>query len=97
MLKKILTAGVFSAVALTAAPLLTNGDLSYGDGGWYVWNNPDGPAKYESKIGEMGLGVDGSEGVKLTVTELPNPTWGLQLQPPKWLADSAYYKLTFKA
>ena len=88
MLKKILTAGVFSAVALSAAPLLTNGDLSYGDGGWYVWNNPDGPAKYESKIGVEGLGVNGSEGVKLTVTELPNPSWGLQLQPPKWLADS---------
>lgn len=79
------------------AGILTNGDLSYGDGGWYVWNNPDGPAKYEAKIGEMGLGVDGSEGVKLTVTELPNPTWGLQLQPPKWLADSAYYTLSFKA
>ena len=91
-----------AAAALVAAPLmaqnvLTNGDLSYGDGGWYIWNNPDGPAKYESKVGEMGLGVNGSEGVKLTVTELPNPSWGLQLQPPKWLADSAYYTLRFKA
>ena len=101
MLKKFLTAFAIGASvgasALMAAPLLTNGDLSYGDGGWYIWNNPDGPAKYESKLGEMGLGVNGSEGVKLTVTELPNPSWGLQLQPPKWLADSAYYKLSFKA
>ena len=97
MLKKLLSVCAIGASATLAAPLLTNGDLSYGDGGWYVWNNPDGPAKYESKIGEMGLGVNGSEGVKLTVTELPNPSWGLQLQPPKWLADSAYYKLSFKA
>jgi hypothetical protein len=97
MLKKFLSVCALGASATLAAPLLTNGDLSYGDGGWYVWNNPDGPAKYESKIGVEGLGVNGSEGVKLTVTELPNPSWGLQLQPPKWLADSAYYKLTFKA
>ena len=97
MLKKLLSVCALGASATMAAPLLTNGDLSYGDGGWYVWNNPDGPAKYEAKIGEMGLGVDGSEGVKLTVTDLPNPSWGLQLQPPKWLADSAYYTLSFKA
>ena len=82
-----------SAFAL-AQNVLDNGDLAYGDGGWYIWNNPDGPAKYEGKLGEKGLGVDGSEGVKVTVTELPNPSWGLQLQPPKWLADSTYYTLT---
>ena len=97
MLKKILTMCAVGSAALFAEPLLTNGDLSYGDGGWYVWNNPDGPAKFEQQIGVMGLGVDGSEGVKITVTNLPNPSWGLQLQPPKWLADSAYYTLTFKA
>ena len=91
-----------AAAALVAAPLmaqnvLTNGDMSYGDGGWYLWNNPDGPAKVDLQLGKMGLGVNGSEGVKVTVTELPNPSWGLQLQPPKWLADSAYYTLRFKA
>ena len=48
-------------LALVAAPLLaqnllTNGDLSYGDGGWYLWNNPAGPAEVQTKIGEMGLG-----------------------------------------
>ena len=52
-----------SAFAL-AQNVLDNGDLAYGDGGWYIWNNPDGPAKYEGKLGEKGLGVDGSEGVR---------------------------------
>ncbi|SHM75850.1 Endo-1,4-beta-xylanase, GH35 family [Fibrobacter sp. UWR3] len=91
-----LTAALLAAPAL-AQNVLTNGDMSYGDGGWYLWNNPDGPAKVDLQLGQMGLGVDGSEGVKVTVKELPNPSWGLQLQPPKWLADSAYYTLTFKA
>lgn len=95
-------AGLATFAALAAVPsfaqnVLTNGDMSYGDGGWYLWNNPDGPAVVETKIGEMGLGVDGSEGAKVVVKELPKIWWGLQLQPPKWLADSAYYKLTFKA
>ena len=88
--------------AMATAPLmaqnvLTNGDMSYGDGGWYLWNNPDGPAKVEMELAKPGLGVEGSEGVKVVVKELPKIWWGLQLQPPKWLADSAYYKLTFKA
>ncbi|MBR4783774.1 MAG: endo-1,4-beta-xylanase [Fibrobacter sp.] len=90
------TAAVIAAPAL-AQNVLTNGDMSYGDGGWYLWNNPDGPAKVEQQIGVMGLGVDGSEGAKVVVKELPKIWWGLQLQPPKWLADSAYYTLTFKA
>ena len=77
---------------------MTNGDLSYGDGGWYLWNNPAGPAEVQTKIGEMGLGVDASEGAKVVVTKLPKDWWGLQLQPPKWLApDTGYYTLTFKA
>ena len=76
---------------------VSNGDMEYGDGGWYVWNNPNGPAVAESQIAVKGLGVDGSQGAKVVVKELPNPWWGLQLQPPKFLADSGFYKLTFKA
>ena len=95
---KIACAMAAMAVApIMAQNVLTNGDMSYGDGGWYLWNNPDGPAKVELQLGKMGLGVEGSEGVKVVVKELPKIWWGLQLQPPKWLADSAYYKLTFKA
>ena len=90
-----------AALALPAvafsAPIMTNGDMSYGDGGWYLWNNPNGPAVVETQIGVMGLGVDGSEGAKVVVKELPKEWWGLQLQPPKFLVDSAYYRLTFKA
>ena len=56
MLKKILSMCALGTSALMAG-ILTNGDLSYGDGGWYVWNNPDGPAKYEAKIGEICLMV----------------------------------------
>ena len=94
------------AIAATVALSLTipsfaagvsNGDMEYGDGGWYVWNNPNGPAVAESQIAVPGLGVDGSQGAKVVVKELPNPWWGLQLQPPKFLADSGFYKLTFKA
>lgn len=85
------------ATSAYAQNVLTNGDMSYGDGGWYLWNNPDGPAVVETKIGEMGLGVNGSEGAKVTVKELPKIWWGLQLQPPKFLADSAYYTLRFTA
>lgn len=42
MLKKIIAISTV-AVASSFAGLLTNGDCSYGDGGWYVWNNPDAP------------------------------------------------------
>ena len=49
------------AGAAFAAPIMSNGDMSYGDGGWYLWNNPSGPAVVESQIGVMGLGVEGSE------------------------------------
>ena len=48
------TAAALAAAPLMAQNVLTNGDMSYGDGGWYIWNNPNGPAKYESKLGEMG-------------------------------------------
>lgn len=97
MVLKTAAAAAFAAGVATAAPVMTNGDMSYGDGGWYLWNNPSGPAKVESQIGVMGLGADGSEGAKVVVTELPKEWWGLQLQPPKFLADSCYYILRFKA
>ena len=42
---------------IMAQNVLTNGDMSYGDGGWYLWNSPDGPAKVELQLGKMGLGV----------------------------------------
>ena len=95
---KISAAAVLLFAATNFAQnVLSNGNMEYGDGGWYLWNNPDGPAKVELKLAEPGLGFDGSQGAKLVVKELPKIWWGLQLQPPKFLADSAYYKLTFKA
>jgi len=80
-----------------AQNVLSNGDMEYGDGGWYLWNNPDGPATVETQIAVEGLGVDKSKGAKVVVKTLPKIWWGLQLQPPKFLADSAYYTLSFKA
>ena len=87
----------FLAAPSMAKNVLSNGDMEYGDGGWYLWNNPDGPAKVEMQLAKPGLGFDGSQGVKVVVKDLPKIWWGLQLQPPQWLADSAYYTLTFKA
>ena len=99
MNKKALAIAAIVAMAFSVPSFaqLNNGDMEYGDGGWYLWNNPDGPAVAESQIAVQGLGVDGSQGAKVVVKDLPNPWWGLQLQPPKWLADSGFYKLTFKA
>lgn len=91
-----LFASCFASLAF-ADNVLDNGDMEYGDGGWYLWNNPDGPATVETQIAIEGLGVDGSQGAKVVVKELPKIWWGLQLQPPKFLADSAYYTLRFKA
>jgi len=56
-----------------------------------------GPATVETQIAVEGLGVDKSKGAKVVVKTLPKIWWGLQLQPPKFLADSAYYTLSFKA
>lgn len=95
--KQLTFSAAFLVSLASAQNVLTNGDMSYGDGGWYLWNNPDGPAVVENQIGVMGLGVDKSEGAKVVVKELPKIWWGLQLQPPKFLADSAYYRLSFKA
>ena len=75
-----LAASVAFALSIPSFAQLNNGDMEYGDGGWYLWNNPDGPAKAESQIAVQGLGVDGSQGAKVVVKELPNPWWGLQLQ-----------------
>ncbi|MCQ2097642.1 MAG: endo-1,4-beta-xylanase [Fibrobacter sp.] len=78
---------------------MTNGDMEYGDGGWYLWIKEDGrkTAKVESQIGVQGLGVNCTNGAQVIVKELPDPWWGLQLQPPKFLADSTYYTLSFVA
>lgn len=95
-IKSLMALG-FVAAPLMAQNIMSNGDMEYGDGGWYLWNNPDGPAEVKSQIAIAGLGVDGTQGARVDVTKLPKDWWGLQLQPPKFLADSAYYTLTFKA
>lgn len=51
--------GVLSAFAL-AQNVLNNGDLEYGDGGWYVWNNENDPSDIVQKLGEPEIGVDKS-------------------------------------
>ena len=69
---KISAAAVLLFAATNFAQnVLSNGNMEYGDGGWYLWNNPDGPAKVELKLAEPGLGFDGSQGAKLVVKELP--------------------------
>ena len=49
----------FLAAPSMAKNVLSNGDMEYGDGGWYLWNNPDGPAKVEMQLAKPGLGFDG--------------------------------------
>jgi endo-1,4-beta-xylanase len=92
------TALTLSLLACAAAAnLIPNGDMEQGNGGWYLWNNPDGPAEIESVVAGEGLGANGSKGALIIVKKPPNPVWGLQLQAPKWQADSAVYRLRFKA
>ena len=52
----------FFCTSAVAQNILSNGNMEYGDGGWYLWNNPDGPATVEMKLAEPGLGYDGAEG-----------------------------------
>jgi len=80
-----------------AANLIHNGDMELGSEGWSMWNNPNGPADMEYIIAGDGLGENGSKGTRVIVKKLPNPIWGLQLHAAKWKADSAVYKLRFKA
>ncbi|MDR1759836.1 MAG: endo-1,4-beta-xylanase [Fibrobacter sp.] len=87
--------GIFSAAS--AQNILSNGNMEYGDGGWYLWNNPDGPADVVSEIAVPGKGVNNSQGAVITIRKKPKAWWGLQLQPPKFLADSTFYTLQFKA
>ncbi len=89
------TGVLFSPVA--AQNVMSNGNMEYGDGGWYLWNNPDGPAEVKFQIAEPGVGFEKSMGARVTVMKKPKAWWGLQLQPPKFLADSAFYELSFKA
>lgn len=98
MLIKYLISFIFVFFSFSMAQnILSNGDMEYGDGGWYLWNKPEGPAKVEFKIAEPKIGFNGSQGAKVVISKPPEIWWGLQLQPPKFLADSAYYTLSFKA
>jgi hypothetical protein len=96
--KTLVALAAFALVAnVSAKNAITNGDMEYGDGGWYLWNNPAGPAEVTSKIGEPGIGFDGSQGAVVSIQSKPADWWGLQLQPPKFLADTIFYELSFKA
>ena len=50
------------AAAAFAQSIMNNGNLEYGDGGWYVWNNEKDPSVIEQKLGTPGIGVDNSQG-----------------------------------
>lgn len=95
--KKILLLSALLSSAVFAKNLVSNGDLEFGDGGWYLWNNPAGPADVTSKIGEPGIGADSSQGALVSIQKKPKDWWGLQLQPPKFLCDTGFYELSFKA
>lgn len=98
MLKKYLCLIALTFFSFSNAQnVMSNGDMEHGDGGWFVWNKPEGPAKIDSKLAAPGIGFNGSQGAMVKIHELPEIWWGLQLQPPKFLTDSAYYTLSFKA
>lgn len=86
----------FTALAFSQN-IMNNGNLEYGDGGWYVWNNEKDPSVIEQKLGTPGIGVDKSQGSMVSIKKKPKTWWSLQLQPPKFLADSTFYTLKFKA
>ncbi len=88
-MKKIFFSILVFFAFVNAENLIQNGDMKSGNaGGWYLWNNPDGPADMEYTI---------TDHARIIVKKAPNPYWGLQLQAPKWQADSALYKLSFRA
>lgn len=97
MKKTLLALSVALAASAGAKNLISNGDLEYGDGGWYLWNDPSGPAEATSKIGEPKIGFNGSNGAVVSIKKGPKEWWGLQIQPPKFLADTGFYELSFKA
>lgn len=97
MKKALVAISVALAANVGAKNLISNGDLELGDGGWYLWNNPTGPAEATAKLGEPKIGFDGSNGAVVSIKKGPKEWWGLQLQPPKFLADTGYYNLSFKA
>lgn len=86
----------FTALAFSQN-IMNNGNLEYGDGGWYVWNNEKDLSVIEQKLGTPGIGVDKSQGSMVSIKKKPKTWWSLQLQPPKFLADSTFYTLKFKA
>ena len=86
----------FTALAFSQN-IMNNGNLEYGDGGWYVWNNEKDPSVIEQKLGTPGIGVDKSQGSMVSIKKKPKTWRSLQLQPPKFLADSTFYTLKFKA
>jgi len=96
-LKTILFLLFSTAIFSFADNILSNGDMEYGDGGWYLWNNPAGPAEVEYSVGKTGIGVNGSQGAIISIKKKPKDWWGLQLQTPKMLTDSAFYTLEFTA
>lgn len=80
-----------------AKNLVSNGGMEFGDGGWYLWNNPAGPADASAQIAKPGAGFAASEGAEVSIRKKPKDWWGLQLQPPQFLADTGFYELSFKA
>ena len=69
--KNVSVAVVFLSAFALAQNVLDNGDLSYGDGGWYVWNNPDGPAKYEAST----VTAAGMSGTTPMAPPSTRPSW----------------------
>ena len=58
-----------------AQNVMSNGDMEHGDGGWFVWNKPEGPAKIDSKLAAPGIGVNGSKGAMVKIHEPPKIWW----------------------
>ena len=54
MLKKHLGLLVLGFCSFSNAQnIMSNGNMEYGDGGWYLWNKPEGPAKVVEKSLEI--------------------------------------------
>jgi endo-1,4-beta-xylanase len=87
---------VLSSIAFSENKL-SNGHMEFGDGGWYLWVNPDGKGKASMKI-KQGYGTQGSIGARVQVDAVDATNWHVQFQVPDWIAEKGKnYRLSYKA
>ena len=80
-----------------AENLIPNGNMERGFTGWSFVRQSSAPTDHEVIIAGDSLGVNGSKGTMIIIRTQPESYNGYELLAPKWQADSAVYKLSFKA